>query len=54
MACGVGVHEPSHRFTTRARPRGDMLADDGSAGGQDPPVRSIKVTDENVEMHAGH
>jgi hypothetical protein len=53
VARGIPAHPPSHRLATRAWTGGDVLASHGSACGYYPSLSSIKIADQDVEMHAG-
>lgn len=53
MACGISAHAPAHRLATRAWTGGDTLASHCSPGSYYPSLSSIKVADQDVEMHAG-
>jgi hypothetical protein len=53
VARGISAHPPSHRLATRAWSGGHVLASHGSAGSYHPSLSNIKITDQNVEMHAG-
>ena len=53
VASGISAHTPSHRLATRAWARGHTLASHGSAGRYYPSLSSIKIADQDVEMHAG-
>jgi hypothetical protein len=53
VAHGISVHTPSHRFAVRTWTRGNVLAGHGSARGYYPPMSSIKIADQDVEMRAG-
>ena len=53
MACGILAHAPAHRLAIRARTGGDTLASHCSPGSYHPLPGSIKIADQDVEMHAG-
>lgn len=53
MARGIPAHAPAHRLATRAWTGGDTLASHCSPGSCYPSLSSIKITDQDVEMHAG-
>lgn len=53
MARGISAHTPSHRLATRAWTGGHSLASNGPTGSYYPSLSSVKVADQDVEMHAG-
>jgi hypothetical protein len=52
VACGIAAHAPSHALATRAWTGGDTLDGHGSPGRCYPSLSSIKIADQDVEMHA--
>lgn len=53
MALGISAYTPSHHLATRAWTGRDALASNRSACGYYPSLSSIKIANQDVEMHAG-
>jgi hypothetical protein len=53
MARRISAHTPSHRLATRAWTGGHSLASNGPTGSYYPSLSSVKIADQDVEMHAG-
>jgi hypothetical protein len=52
VALGISAHAPSHHLATRAWTGRDALASNCSPCGYYPSLSSIKIADQDVEMHA--
>lgn len=53
VALGISAYTPSHHLATRAWTGRDALASNRSACGYYPSLSSIKIANQDVEMHAG-
>jgi hypothetical protein len=50
---GILAHPPAHRLATRAWTGGDTLTSHRSPGSYYPLLSSVKIADQDVEMHTG-
>jgi hypothetical protein len=53
VACGVLADAPAHCLAARAWTGGDTLTSHCPPGGYDPSLSSVKIADQDVEMHPG-